>query len=137
MRQAGILAAAGLLALQKGPNRMVFDHTFTKQLAVAAQESGHGVVDVDLNSVETNMVMLKVKPQSGFTPSSLVTRLAKSTEDEIQAIGHDVRVLAYPMTSVNVRIVVHCNLSSEDIQLAKLKIEYVLKEMREGVTNGH
>lgn len=51
MRQAGILAAAGIIALQKGPARMVLDHSFTKQIALAAQESGHGVVDVDLNSV--------------------------------------------------------------------------------------
>ena len=36
--------------------------------------------------------MLKVKLQSGSTP--------KSTEEEIKAIGRDVRVLAYPMTSV-------------------------------------
>lgn len=50
--------------------------------------------------IELYKVMLKVKPQSGSTPYSLVSRLAKSTEEEIKAIGRDVRVLAYPMTSV-------------------------------------
>jgi len=90
-----------------------------------------------LDTVETNMVMLKVKSESGLTPYSLVSRLAKSTEEEITATGRDIRVLAYPMTAVNVRIVVHCNLSAEDIQLAQLKIAYVLKEIRQSCTNGH
>lgn len=44
--------------------------------------------------------MLKVKSESGATPSSVTSRLAKSTEEEIKAIGRDVRVLAYPMTAV-------------------------------------
>jgi hypothetical protein len=38
MRQAGILAAAGILSLTKGPTRVAQDHIFTKQLAVTAQE---------------------------------------------------------------------------------------------------
>ena len=60
MRQAGILAAAGLVALEKGPLRMVDDHKFTRRIAQAACEAGHGVVSVDIDTVETNMVMLKV-----------------------------------------------------------------------------
>ena len=44
--------------------------------------------------------MLKVKSESGLTPYSLVSRLAKSTEEEITATGRDIRVLAYPMTAV-------------------------------------
>ncbi|XP_046438914.1 uncharacterized protein R102.4-like [Daphnia pulex] len=32
MRQAGILAAAGILSLSKGPTRVAQDHIFTKQL---------------------------------------------------------------------------------------------------------
>jgi threonine aldolase len=69
MRQAGILAAAGILSLTKGPTRLAQDHIFTKQLAVTAQEVGKSVVEVDRYTVETNMVMLKVEPISGATPN--------------------------------------------------------------------
>lgn len=138
MRQAGILAAAGILALQKGPKRMEQDHAFTKQLAITAQESGRGVVDVDLDTVETNMIMLKVRPDSGTTTVDLVARLARSTEQEKKDLGKDIRLLAYSMTAVNVRIVVHCNLTSEDIESAQMKLRYVLSELREQkVANGH
>jgi threonine aldolase len=69
MRQAGILAAAGILSLTKGPTRLAQDHIFTKQLAVTAQEVGKSVVEVDRDTVETNMVLLKVEPISGATPN--------------------------------------------------------------------
>ena len=37
--------------MQKGPERMVLDHTFTKEIALTAQKSGQGIVDVDLDTV--------------------------------------------------------------------------------------
>ena len=130
MRQAGILAAAGILSLQKGPIRLAQDHMFTKQLAVTAQEVGKDIVEVDLDTVETNMVMLKVEPKSGATPNSIVRRLAESTEKEVHAVGQDVRLLAYPMTESNIRIVVHCNNTPEDIKLAQDKLGYVFGELK-------
>ena len=136
MRQAGILAAAGLIALEKGPARMVQDHKFTKRIAEAALEAGHGIVTVDMETVETNMVMLQVVPDSGVTTQSLVQRLSITTDAETAVMG-DIRILAYPMTKKNVRIVVHWNLTEEDITLAERKIRYVLNELRKTVQNGH
>lgn len=121
MRQAGILAAAGILSLTKGPTRVAQDHIFTKQLAVTAQEVGKSVVEVDRDTVETNMVMLKVEPISGATPNSIVKRFAESTEKEVHGIGQDIRLLAYPMTETNIIIVVHCSNTPEDINLAQDK----------------
>lgn len=137
MRQAGIIAAAGILALQKGPIRLAQDHDYTKKLAMKAQDAGQGIVEVDLDTVETNMVMLKVKPESGATPTSIVARLAKSTEKEIQTIGQDVRVLAYPMTLENIRIVIHCSNTRKEIELAENKLSYVFDELKLQNTNGH
>lgn len=137
MRQAGIIAAAGMLALQKGPIKLAQDHTFTKKLAMKVQDVGQGIVEVDLDTVETNMLMMKVKPESGATPTSIVERLAISSEREIQKIGQDVRVLAYPMTSENIRIVIHCNNTPKEIELAQEKLCYVFEELRMQNTNGH
>lgn len=135
MRQAGIIAAAGILSLQKGPIRLVQDHIFTKQLAKTAQEVGQGIIEVDLETVETNMIMLKVNPESGSTPTSIVARLAISTEKEIQTIGQDIRMLAYPMTSENVRIVVHCSNTENEIKLAQEKLRFVFDEIRQKESN--
>lgn len=58
MRQAGILAAAGLDALRRGPARLADDHRRARRLAEAmAALPG---VDVDLERIRTNIVYLTV-----------------------------------------------------------------------------
>jgi threonine aldolase len=59
MRQAGILAAAGLIALEEGPLRLHQDHANARLLAeaVATCES----VGIDLASVQTNIVLFTLK----------------------------------------------------------------------------
>ncbi|MGY2893450.1 threonine aldolase family protein [Deinococcus sp. UYEF24] len=53
MRQAGILAAAGLIALREGPALLPEDHRRARELAHALVEAGYAV---DLETVQTNMV---------------------------------------------------------------------------------
>lgn len=57
MRQAGVLAAAGLVALREGPKRLAEDHRRARELAHALVNAGFGV---DLASVQTNMVYAAV-----------------------------------------------------------------------------
>jgi len=57
MRQAGILAAAGLIALREGPAQLPEDHRRAHELARALVDAGH---DVDLSTVQTNMVYATV-----------------------------------------------------------------------------
>ena len=58
MRQAGVLAAAGLLALEQGPRRLHEDHANARLLAEAlANIDG---VAIDLESVETNIVIFRL-----------------------------------------------------------------------------
>jgi len=59
MRQAGILAAAGIIALTKMVDRLQEDHDNAKLLAVKLQELGYGV---NPEEVETNMVVVDVTP---------------------------------------------------------------------------
>jgi threonine aldolase len=54
MRQAGVLAAAGLIALNEMVERLAEDHANARRLAEGLQELPG--VDVDLARVETNMV---------------------------------------------------------------------------------
>ena len=55
-RQAGIVAAAGLIALEEGPQRLHEDHERARRLAEGIAESLPG--SVDLEQVETNMVLV-------------------------------------------------------------------------------
>jgi threonine aldolase len=60
MRQAGILAAAGLIALHEMPKRLSEDHANARLLAdaVAAQPD---VAEIDLETVQTNIVIFKLR----------------------------------------------------------------------------
>ena len=61
MRQAGIVAAAGLYALDNNVDRLADDHARAKRLALGLAEAGLGV---DPDAVETNFVQVDVAPLS-------------------------------------------------------------------------
>ena len=71
MRQAGILAAAGLVALDEGPGRLHEDHAKARLLAEAlANMEG---VQIHLRAVETNIVIFKLA--DGLSAPDLAARL--------------------------------------------------------------
>jgi threonine aldolase len=71
MRQAGVLAAAGLIALEQGPTRLHEDHANARLLAEAlANMDG---VAIDLDAVETNIVIFKLTGR--LSAAELVARL--------------------------------------------------------------
>src|SRR5271166_2823254 len=71
MRQAGVLAAAGLIALEQGPKRLHEDHANARLLAEAlAHMDG---VEIDLDAVETNIVIFKLA--GGQSAKDLTARL--------------------------------------------------------------
>ena len=71
MRQAGVLAAVGLIALEDGPARLAEDHVNARLLAEALKNT-EGVA-IDLESVETNIVIFRLTAGQGA--AGLVTRL--------------------------------------------------------------
>ncbi len=71
MRQAGVLAAAGLLALEQMPARLHEDHDNARLLAEALSHM-EGVA-IDLDSVETNIVIFRLTGR--LTAAELVARL--------------------------------------------------------------
>jgi threonine aldolase len=71
MRQAGVLAAAGLIALEKMPARLHEDHANARLLAEAlAQMEG---VAIDLDGVETNILIFRLT--GSLSATELVDRL--------------------------------------------------------------
>jgi threonine aldolase len=61
MRQAGILAAAGLVALEEGPTRLHEDHANARLIAERLAKLPH--VEIDLENVRTNIVIFRLRGQ--------------------------------------------------------------------------
>jgi threonine aldolase len=69
MRQAGILAAAGLIALHEMPKRLGEDHANARLLAEAVAAHPKAA-EIDLDGVQTNIVIFKLRNDgdaAGFT----------------------------------------------------------------------
>ena len=100
MRQVGVLAAAGLVALEESPPKLIEDHKNAKRLAEGvANLKG---VRIDPESVQTNIVIFDV---SDATLSA--NEICEKLKDEgILAIGFGNLI----------RMVTHYDVSSEDIE---------------------
>jgi threonine aldolase len=71
MRQAGVLAAAGLIALEQGPARLHEDHANARLLAESLSNMEGVAIDVD--AVETNIVIFRLTEEQ--SAADLVARL--------------------------------------------------------------
>ena len=71
MRQAGVLAAAGIVALEKMVDRLAEDHALANYLAAGLAD----IPQLEVTRPETNIVLVDVK-QSGRTAADMVSRLA-------------------------------------------------------------
>ena len=85
MRQAGVIAAAGLVAMETMIDRLADDHVHAKMLAEGLAQIP-GVV-IDPNRVRTNIVHFELEPDVGLDPQTLRRRLAED---------HQVLVGSYP-----------------------------------------
>ena len=97
MRQAGILAAAGLVALETMVDRLADDHRRAKRLAV-----GFGL---DPSAVETNIVMLDTQPRD-ITAAALAEKL----------LPYGVK--ASPFGEYTLRFVTHFGIEDKDVEQA-------------------
>ncbi len=84
MRQAGILAAAGLIALEQGPARLHEDHANARLLAEALSRIER--VEIDFDAVETNIVIFRLT--GGLSAADLSARL-KARDILANAVGPD------------------------------------------------
>ncbi|MCP4540506.1 MAG: low-specificity L-threonine aldolase [Chloroflexi bacterium] len=100
MRQAGILAAAGIIALEQIADRMDEDHRRAKQLAKGLAE----IPGVEVSPTISNILYF-----------GLTDEVSKTQEDIVEALaGQGVRVLG--RIDGRIRAVTHYWISDEDIQ---------------------
>ena len=81
MRQIGILAAAGLIALEEGPKRLHEDHENARKLARGLAEIRG--ISIDVDRVVTNIVIFDIAG-TGKSSAEIIERLK---EREILAVG--------------------------------------------------
>ncbi len=103
MRQSGILAAAGIYALEHHVTRLKTDHDHAKKLARALQQIS--AVRIAPQHVETNIVIFDV-PDLRLPPADLVTQLK------------DHGVLIHAIGGRSFRAVTHLNISAKQIDEA-------------------
>jgi threonine aldolase len=100
MRQAGILAAAGIYALDHNVARLEQDHSNAKKLAQAL----HTIrgISIDPEEIETNILIFDVSG-TGLCAQDIVTRLQKE------------KVLMLAVSKTSIRAVTHLDVKEEDI----------------------
>ena len=109
MRQAGVIAAAGLVALRDGPKRLAGDH-FHARLLAEALASTPGL-EVDPGTVQSNIVIFRVRAKAGAPHGS-------APAEEWVAAAAERRLLAATIDSEHVRLVTHRDLDEHAIQRA-------------------
>jgi threonine aldolase len=103
MRQAGILAAAGLVALETMVERLAEDHTHARRLAEGL--AGLPGLEVDLAGVQTNIVIFALAPGAP-SPADFAAGLATRG------------VKLSPIGGRRLRAVTHYGIEAADIERA-------------------
>lgn len=120
MRQAGIIAAAGIVALEQMVGRLAEDHEHCKQLAYGLAD--YPQIEIDVERVVTNIVNFSVlnTQQQRLTHKETLQFLAKAQEHG---------VLMGTMGEGTIRAVTHYGLDAQDIQTALTGIRRALIDM--------
>ena len=111
MRQVGIIAAAGVYALDHHFERLKEDHQNAKRLAVSLKEFKG--VSIDPRHVETNIVIFDIA-NAGMTAAQVAEAMKKEG------------VLIHAIGKTQIRLVTHLDVTAEDIEKALKSFERVL-----------
>ncbi len=107
MRQAGIIAAAGIVALERMVDRLAEDHANAKRARRGASQSFPGWPSTWL-SVQTNIVIFRV--ERGGTPAAAAAATA-----ELVAGCAARKVKIHAIGPASIRCVTHKDVDAEDI----------------------
>ena len=113
MRQAGVLAAAGIVALETMVDRMAEDHQNAHRLA-----QGMAVVpglDIDLDRVQSNLIIFGLTEDVDMTPQEFVEGLA----------GYGVKLNS--IGGRRFRAVTHYGITAEDIENSITAVQQVMR----------
>jgi len=110
MRQAGILAAAGIIALTKMTDRLVQDHENARMLAEGVEKLDG--FDVDLENIQTNIVMVDISVKDKDT---------SNINDILKKDG----ILISPLSPKRLRLTTNYHVEKKDVEYVLDKISKI------------
>ncbi|EDO33451.1 predicted protein [Nematostella vectensis] len=123
MRQAGVLAAAGIYALDNIAPKLSQDHENARALAKGLQELQG--IDIDLSTVHTNLVYFKVTHPT-LTAADIAKQMGTAITAPDDKEGQIIRILA--VERMKIRAVIHHQVLAEDAQIFLKKLRYILEK---------
>lgn len=120
MRQAGIFAAAGLVALEQMVERLADDHEQSKLLAEGLAD--YPQIEIQAERVVTNIVIFSLRDANGQVCDALQTQ-------RFLDLTYQQGVFLGAISPQKIRAVTHYGLETEDIKAALKVIRHVLIEM--------
>jgi len=123
MRQCGIIAAAGLVALDKMIDRLKIDHEHIFKIAKAIDDMGSNIIKVDLPTVQTNILMIYLD-STKITAMEFLQRLADVQESDT----YKVNVRATSRDVGCVRFVVYWEITDKDVDMVIKKLQIIILE---------
>lgn len=126
MRQVGVIAAAGLIALEQTVPLLAEDHRRTLIIAKAINQLDSKIFNVNLKTIHTNIIFVNVNTDSGISAETFTKRLheVKDSHENDKII---VRCLA--LTKKLLRIVLYYDIDDSMMIAAARKLQYVIKQL--------
>lgn len=134
MRQAGVLAAPAIVALDEIVPALCGDHRRAKYIANAIAKLKLPSFSVDVENQHTNIIMLKIDPNCAITSDLLEERLLQVSLSEVTGgcktpKGEGITIKVVCKDPKTVRFVLYFSITDDDVKLAVEKLSFVLKEM--------
>ncbi|XP_032900157.1 probable low-specificity L-threonine aldolase 2 isoform X3 [Amblyraja radiata] len=133
MRQAGVLAAAGLISISDMVDRLKEDHRNARTFAQGIKMYATPFCEVDVDTVETNILLFTINSPHA-TAEEFCRRMGEVSEEEVAETGRGVRVLLFPIYGHILRAVWHLDVSEEDTHLALRKLQFVVNKLEQQST---
>ncbi|XP_013143756.1 PREDICTED: L-allo-threonine aldolase [Papilio polytes] len=134
MRQAGVLAAAAVVALDEVAPALRYSHKRARVLAATIQGLFLPTFSVEVSAVHTNIVLVRLGAASPLRADCVLQRLAQVCLAETQgdcktSNDEGVIVKAVCFDAKTIRFTLHRDVQDEQLHLAIMKIVYVFKEL--------
>ncbi|XP_049852975.1 uncharacterized protein LOC126334613 isoform X2 [Schistocerca gregaria] len=129
MRQVGVLAAAGLVALDTASDRLTQDHANAALIANGVSEFGSKYIHIDPASVHTNIIMVNVERK--IKAPELCSRLEQVTDEEAEYLGKEaVIVKALSLDTEHIRLVTYNSITDTDAKMVVKKLQFINQELQ-------
>ncbi|XP_025159450.1 probable low-specificity L-threonine aldolase 2 isoform X2 [Harpegnathos saltator] len=125
MRQIGIIAAAGLVALEETVPQLEEDHRRALTIALAINKMNSKIFTVDTKAVKTNIIFINMNSEH-ISAVQFMKRL-----QQVEQADKDDRIiiLCLALTETLVRIVLHYDIDDSLMNAAICKLKYVIEEL--------